>query len=273
MIYNNTDSVYHDEEGEQAFVFDTTPTLSVLQPDGTYLLPPNGPTVSVSPGTIALKQRLSATFQWSQAGIYMLNWKIDQGVNDVQNRPELYFCAWTDVYDIIRTELQVTDDILPDKVIDYALVCMSANLISQFSTCFTSYGAISTPQDRMFFDIGMSYMVAEVLRGIVPSTSPGGELIEVQIGTDRYKYQAPPTPIGPAVSPNETLINKAYNSFRLISCMATELDSIANGAPLLIASGPRRTARQTIGVAGENPLYELFYDVLLEMNWSERNGA
>ena len=273
MIYNNTDTVYHDEEGEQAFIFDETPTLSVLQPDGTYLLPPNGPTVSVSPGTSALKQRLSATFQWSQAGVYMLTWKINQGANDLQNRPELYFCAWTDVYDVIRTELQATDETLSDKVIDYALVYMSANLINQFSTCFASYNAITSPSDRMFFDLGLAYMAAEALKGIAPSTTPAGDLIEVQIGTDRYKYKAPPSPLGPAVSPAESLINKAYNSLRLISCIAAELDTIASGAPLMVAAGPRRTARQSLGLTVDNPLYEMFYDALREMNWSGRDGA
>lgn len=265
-IVGETSSVIHDVTATSAFVYDTTPKLYVLQPDGNYLSPPDGPAVTVTPGTSSITQRLSAVISWAFGGPYTLEWRNDIGPQNLIKHIEIYFATWNNVYDIIRSRLQMDSTTLPDKLIDYVLFQVNAQILSQFSDCLTSYNDISDVSYRMYYDFALSFLASEVLRGFIGTTSAATELIEVQVGTDKYKYASPAQSGFVTISPENRLIGDAYNMLSMIPCIATELSSVRD-ANIFKPAGRRRYAREVFGLTADNPVYEAYYDVVAELTW------
>lgn len=180
MIAGETRTVRRTETGETAFVFDVTPTLTVTYPDGTT----DAPAVTVSPGTSALAQTLSANVDF-EAGVNRLLWTMDVGAQNSILRMDEYFATWSDVYSAIREQLGRTLTQLPDTQIDRALGRVTRWLTRLFP-CIGSYGEL-TGGDRYHFDDALAYFASIVIRPTLGATSTG-EVKRKKLGGAEIEY-------------------------------------------------------------------------------------
>jgi hypothetical protein len=221
MIVGETRTVRHTETGDAAFTFDETPTLAVTLPDGTA---GSTPTVTVSPGTSATVQTLSANVAFPQGGIYKLTWSMDVGAQDPIIRKETYFAAYTDVYSAIRQLLSRTVTQLPDATLDPILARVTRQLVAQFP-CVVSYNAL-TGTDRDFFDDALVYMVAASIRPTLSGVSTG-EIQSKKQGSVEVKYA---TSSSSSVSANQVQdwMTAGWEQLRFVACIGytTPLDTL-----------------------------------------------
>jgi hypothetical protein len=252
MIVGETRTVRHQETGESAFTLDDA-DLAVTLPDGTS---GGTPTVTVTPGTSALVQTLSANVSFPQAGAYTLVWTLDQADQDPIIRIETYFATWTDVYAVIRRLLNRTPAQLPDATIDAEL----ARLVRLLTTDYTCLGVYDdlTGTDRAYFDDALAYMVAASLRGGMSRLNTDGDLIERQEGDTRYKFADRAK--ADTVSQESLWLSDAWGAFRRIGCIADGLPDVR--AALRPSLYGRRRAAEKAGyiVSATNPLLRYLID-------------
>lgn len=257
MIYGETRTIRHTETGESAFTFDETPTLAVTKPDDTAVDP--APTVTVSPGTSAVTQTLSASVAFSQAGEYRMVWSMDVGAQDPILRIETYFAAWTDVYALIRGKglLNRTATQLTDEVIDAELVRLTRAISSEY-TCLGDYGDL-TGADRYAMDEALVYMISALLRPILPLIDTGvvkrkkqdGIEVEYVVSGSNAQKQSIET----------EWISNAWKAFRRIDCITDIVTATAANFSPFSLHGRRRAAEKAGNIVSDtNPILRLLLD-------------
>lgn len=254
MIVGETRTIRHRETGESAFVFDTTPTLAVTQPDGEAVSP--APTVTVSPGTSSVTQTLSAVVAFPQAGAYRMAWSLDVGADNPIVRIEDYFATWTDVASLVRRLLNRTASQLPDATIEAEMARLVRLLTTDYS-CLGSYNAL-TGNDQAFFDDALGYMVAASLRPVLGRQITDGDLVRRREGDTEYTF-ADRTKSGTLTTEQEWTAS-AWASFRRIACIAAGQADLRNA--LRWSLNGRRRAAEKAGniIADTNPFLRYLVD-------------
>lgn len=238
MLYTETATIRHQEtsaDGVSTFTI-SSPTLTVLKPDGTSITPD----VTVSPGTASATQVLTATVPFDVAGNYRMKWSFDIGAQTL-TRIEDYFTFWTDVPAMVRRRMQNTITQLPDSEIEAEFNTMQ-RMINDSYTTLGGYSNLSG-LDQERFDEGVGILVALRMRQYKPPTSPVGFISQWKIQQNSLSFKQNEGR-KPARNQEEIWLDEAYTALGRVSAIQAVYNTMKANFHFMTVSGPTRSANQ-----------------------------
>lgn len=224
-----------------AYTFDTPPVLTVTAPDDTTSTPP----VAVSPDTSNVTQQMTAQIEFPMGGAYRLVWDCDAGNNDVIKLRDLYWAAYTNMHDMIRSAPIKYETPLTDSVIDYTIARIMRSLNSSFPT-LPAYKDITDTQVQEDLDEALAYFTMVKLRTSGVIAVPTGSLLSYQF--EQTKFQFSQSASASSKSMEDVWFGAGMDAFQRIPEMA-ELFLERRQARFLgfHITGPSRQRIQTYG--------------------------
>lgn len=172
---------------------------------------------------------------------------------------------WTDVPSLVRQTLKLSATDISDNVIDGMFGVLLAQMYCAYSD-LPAYNLLSAG-DKKPFDNVLAYMIAAMYSSGSVSQSPAGPMVMYQSGTDKVQW-ANNVDGATAVSDVDRFMGLAIDNLTCISVISTTVNNVFN-APLFVAVGPRRTARESLGFGDTvTPLYDMYRDDRLRWEFS-----
>jgi hypothetical protein len=240
MIVGETLVARHTETGTTPFALDPTEVdLSVIKPDGT---PETSSGITVTPGTAALSQEITATFAGPIGGEYHLQWTVRAG-SSVLERPEVYFASWTDVSAAVRRRLLETAQTLADADLDPELAWMAREFVDRFS-CLSIAGGYQalTGLDQDRFDQALALATAARIRRSRIKRVPAGEIIEETQGDEGWTFSDPLKYVKQTLSVEDEWMQEAARAIGQVTCVKASFAARAARIQPFLMAGPTRDA-------------------------------
>lgn len=249
-IEGETRLILHQETATANFVVDA-PAVAVIVPDGSPVSPPLDVSVDPAGGTPSLSHTFAALVEHWIHGVYYVRWQFGQDTQ-IRIRPEYYFCASLDIWDMTRELLRRKASFISDAELDKLYVFLVQKLQVDYAvSCSLVYSQL-TDGDLEHFDIALAYLAATRYAFFHPELFNAGAVRRQVQGPVSWEYATRPNT---ALSPQDTWLSEAFDHLNMIKCLSDALAVFNTKVELNSTAGPRRGVYETGPRLGINDLY------------------
>lgn len=117
-----------------------------------------------------------------------------------------------------------------------------------------------TGDDAAFWGEAIGYLFSAAIRRCIPKRVPIGEPLDLDTGTNKFKFSVPPGQIG-LKAVEEVWIDTAWENIALVSSIQTNRAGLL-ATSLFTAAGPTRAREAQGRYRTFNPLYNLMDDLV-----------
>lgn len=169
---------------------------------------------------------------------------------------------WNDrANQVVQMCLQTDPTTLPNVTVGDELAAISrktAALVPQIGS--SAVADALSGDDAEFWGEAIGYLFSAAIRRWIPKKVPVGEPLEIDTGTNKFKFAVPPGTIH-QLPMEEVWTDIAWESIGLVSSVLAALVAI-RATPLFVATGPVRAREEQGRFRTFNPLYNMMEDLI-----------
>lgn len=234
-------------------------SVVVYKPDGSTV---PGVTLSINPGTNSPTQSVfTSSVQIDTVGQWLVAFYLSIGSETII-QTERYFATYSSLYSKIRETSAVDSTIASDSMLD-SLIAVQIKLLENNYPDF-KYANVSF-SDGLVVDLALEYLVSIPVYQDNPRQQPSGEITKIKLDSDEFSFSVPVSAGKSNVADWESI---AIDLLSSLSCFSS-INSVRNTASIVVSS--RRDSDRTLLGTSNEPLYNLYYDDVIDWELTRKN--